>query len=411
VRALVISDTHFGAWTGEDLLRHDHELGLLARHLDDVDEVVFLGDLFDFLFSSVRDAVAASEGLLSLLREKLQGKRLVFLAGNHDHHLIAQYAEALRDLEVTTGESSPRLRDQVSRQLWFRQFLERRLDGVEIDLRYPTYTVGGVLCTHGHYLDYHAHRHGSLPNRLLGRALWSIACGGARTQTPSIEDYEAVITMLTELLYTIAQLPHGTAAQQGVFGALQRAERIAQGAGAPARVVKQLAGRVARQREPRDSSGQRAGSGEQQATLQQYDHDLRRARERRREAQPLSGGGTAGYGLARVVAPSDPTGPALDAIAQVVENLGWAHDTDKIVFAHTHQPLDDVTPQVGARVRYWNTGSWIYEPDLSSHEAYLAYLRKAWPGTAVLIDSDEPAPRLLEIRRHLSPLERSQAPS
>ncbi len=25
MRALVISDTHFGAWTGEDLLRHDHE--------------------------------------------------------------------------------------------------------------------------------------------------------------------------------------------------------------------------------------------------------------------------------------------------------------------------------------------------------------------------------------------------
>jgi hypothetical protein len=32
--ALVISDTHFGAWTGEDLLRRDHELGLPADHLE-----------------------------------------------------------------------------------------------------------------------------------------------------------------------------------------------------------------------------------------------------------------------------------------------------------------------------------------------------------------------------------------
>ncbi len=89
MRALVISDTHFGAWTGEDLLRHPE------------------------------DAVDAAGGLLDLLREKLQGRRLVFLAGNHDHHLISQQAEAVRELE----------------------------------LRYPTYTFGRVPCTHGHYLD------------------------------------------------------------------------------------------------------------------------------------------------------------------------------------------------------------------------------------------------------------------
>ena len=98
----MISDTHSGAWTGEDLLRHDHDLALLAPHLDDVDEVIFLGDLFDFLLP-----------------------------------------------RCTTRSPRP----------------------VQIELRYPTYRFGGVLCTHGHYLDYHAHRHGSLPNRLVGWAL------------------------------------------------------------------------------------------------------------------------------------------------------------------------------------------------------------------------------------------------
>ena len=73
------------------------------------------------------------------------------------------------------------------------------------------------------------------------------------------------------------------------------------------------------------------------------------------------------------------------------------------MFAHTHQPLDGVTTP-GGRIRYWNTGSWIYEPDLSSYEAYVGYLRHAWPGTAVLIDSDEPQPRLLRLREHLNPL-------
>jgi hypothetical protein len=38
MRALVISDTHFGAWTGEDLLRHPEKLALLEPRLD-VDEL------------------------------------------------------------------------------------------------------------------------------------------------------------------------------------------------------------------------------------------------------------------------------------------------------------------------------------------------------------------------------------
>ena len=62
-------------------------------------------------------------------------------------------------------------------------------------------------------------------------------------------------------------------------------------------------------------------------------------------------------------------------------NLGWARDTDKIVFGHTHQPLNGVIGP-SRRVRYWNAGSWIYEPDLTSKEAYRAYVRNAWPGSA-----------------------------
>jgi hypothetical protein len=63
----------------------------------------------------------------------------------------------------------------------------------------------------------------------------------------------------------------------------------------------------------------------------------------------------------------------------VVENLGWARETDKIVFGHTHQPLTDVSAQSGPPVRFWNTGSWIYEPELSSAGAYARYLQNGWP--------------------------------
>ena len=59
MRALVISDTHFGAWTGRDLLREEPFLERLAPQLEGIDELIFLGDLFDFLFGSVGDAVDA----------------------------------------------------------------------------------------------------------------------------------------------------------------------------------------------------------------------------------------------------------------------------------------------------------------------------------------------------------------
>ena len=80
MRALVISDTHFGAWTGRDLLREEFFLERLAPRLEGIDELIFLGDLFDFLFGSVEEAVDAADGLLALIAERMGGKRLVFLS-------------------------------------------------------------------------------------------------------------------------------------------------------------------------------------------------------------------------------------------------------------------------------------------------------------------------------------------
>ena len=105
MRALVISDTHFGAWTGRDLLAEELFLERLAPALEGVDELIFLGDLFDFLFGSVGEAVDASDGLLRLIAERLPGKRLVFLAGNHDHHLVHRDAENRLEAQLAAGRS------------------------------------------------------------------------------------------------------------------------------------------------------------------------------------------------------------------------------------------------------------------------------------------------------------------
>jgi UDP-2,3-diacylglucosamine pyrophosphatase LpxH len=397
VRALVISDTHFGAWTGEDILSQPDTLALLEPHLD-VDEVIFLGDMFDFMFSSLRDAIRASEGLMALLRERLQGKRFVFLAGNHDHQVVTREAEELEVLGLAMGEDAADLQERARRGDYFRTLLERRLEGVEVDIRYPTYTFAGVMCTHGHYLDFHARRTGAAPARLLARALWSIAVGG-QEHPPTGDDYEATITLLTAMLYTIAQLPNGTHAQRRAFALFEAVGRAARLTRAPAIAAEHAGDWVARHLV---AVARRRQVRTEHAT-ERYREARRQEAERQRRTGAPTGGEAATYALARSISPSDPAASAVEAIDKVVKNLGWARDTDKVVFAHTHQPLDNVTAGDG-RIHYWNTGSWIYEPDLSSREGYLAYLRNAWPGTAVLIDSDAPQPRLLRLREDLNPL-------
>lgn len=402
MRALVISDTHFGAWTGRDLLAEDAYLERLAPALEGVDELIFLGDLFDFLFGSVGDAVDASSGLLALIAQELSGKRLVFLAGNHDHHLVHRDAENRVEAHLAMGRS-PSDSGGAGDGLepgdgagpgFFRSFLARRLPGVEVEIAYPTYTFAGVLCTHGHYLDPHARLAGSRGDRLLTRTLWSIATGGPE-EPQTLEDYESVITLLTEWLYIAAQMPHGTHAQQNVFRAVRRAGRVGTVLGMPVRGAKRLAARAIER-----------GGGEVLPSEEHFEAIVRAeaARQRREQPAPQAAWPRPTYPAASVVSPSDPSERALEAFAQVVENLGWREQTDKIVFAHTHQPLADVRSARDSRTRYWNTGCWIYEPDLTSRQAYARYLRYAWPGTAVAIDDEEPEPRLLELLADLNPL-------
>jgi hypothetical protein len=41
---------------------------------------------------------------------------------------------------------------------------------------------------------------------------------------------------------------------------------------------------------------------------------------------------------------------------------------------------------------------------LSSHAAFVDYLRRGWPGTVITIDTEEPEPRLVELLADLNPL-------
>jgi hypothetical protein len=208
-----------------------------------------------------------------------------------------------------------------------------------------------------------------------------------------------VTTPLTKWLYIAAQMPQGTHAQQSVFRAAQRAGRFA------AALISLLVGGA--KRLAADLRDRGIGpSAEPLLSEEHYDAVVPGEAERQARKQPLSGPAWSRpiYPEPTVVARSDPSGRADNPVTQVVENLGSGDEAETIVFAHTHQPLADVRSSRDVRTRYWSTGSWIYEPDLRSRQAYARYLRFAWPGTAVLIDEDEPIPRLLEMLADLNPL-------
>jgi hypothetical protein len=222
MRALVISDMHFGAWTGDPVLAQPGGLDALEPALDGVDELVLLGDVFDFLFSSVEHAFEQAEPFFELVQRCMRGGRVVFTAGNHDHHIVVRAVRTAVEEKVVTG-AYPR----EPRPGFFERFLERRLEGVETRMVYPYYRVGDVLLAHGHYLD--AHLGGSLPNRLQARATRTV--GGLNGHGGlTEEDYEAVIVPLTELLFTVAQMPRGCAVQMAFheqFGRVGKVLRLA----------------------------------------------------------------------------------------------------------------------------------------------------------------------------------------
>jgi hypothetical protein len=287
MRALAISDMHFGAWTGDPVLAREFALRRLEPVLEDVDELILLGDVFDFLFSSVDYAFEQAEPFFELVQRAMHGRRVRFSAGNHDHHIVVRALRSLVEAQVATAAEGEELGRIYASQYasFFQRFMDRRLAGVDCEIVYPTYRVGDVLLTHGHYLD--AHLEGSFPNRLQARATRTIGGvnGDARLDE---QDYEAVIVPLTELLFTVAQMPRGRAVQKAFHHQFDRIGKL----------------------------------------LRLASHLPRRH-------------GSEG---------------ALPAFVKAAANLGWDRQADKIVFAHSHQPLDGV---MHGGARFWNTGSWI----------------------------------------------------
>ncbi len=318
VRRLIISDFHFGS--GDDLLRAPRALERIEPELEWADEVVINGDLFELVFASLGEAVAASRPFLELVGGHVE--RLHFPPGNHDHHLVALAGDERRLAAPGAGDPPP-----------FRVMPAERLlcalcPNVEVVTSYPICELDGMRIIHGHYLAAHIESFGW---RMMDRLAWSLTGEVQRPERLGIGDYEALISPLYELMYEMANLPQGKRAQQ-------QFERWLISMGTVARA-------------PGKASRQAAG----------FAHSIVRRRNTEEMLEPMDA----------------PTAQILAAMKAVCPNLSVAPGT--VVFAHTHTPLTG-RPSLHNHYTFWNSGSWLWDRRIRDGPAYR---ESAWPGTVL----------------------------
>jgi len=332
IRRLIISDCHFGS--GDDLMRAPLALERIEPELVWADEVVINGDLFELVFASLAEAVAAARPFLGLVNRHVG--RIHYLPGNHDHHLVSLASDERRIAELTGSPNPPPFRVMPAERL-----LRALCPDVDLITSYPICELDGMRFIHGHYIAAHIESFGW---RMMDRLAWSLTGEQQRPERLSIDDYEALISPLYELMYEMANLPQGKRAQQ-------QFERWLLSMGTVARA-------------PGKASRQAAG----------FAHSLIRRRTAEEMLEPMDA----------------PTAQILGAMEAVCLNLGVGDGT--VVFGHTHTPLA-ARSSTHSHYTFWNSGSWLWDRRIRNGPTYR---ESAWPGTVLRATAGE-----LDLRRLL----------
>jgi predicted phosphodiesterase len=341
VLAAVLSDLHLGTRSQADVLRHPSIRELLFEALAPADEIVLLGDVLELREQPLPDALGVALPFFQALGQAVPGKRITLLAGNHDHRLVADWLEELRldgkhlDLEQRTSPRDSRI----------GRLIADALPRNEVELAYPgVWLRPGTYAHHGHYIDVHM----SIP-RLEAIAVHATArlTGGLPDPPRTPDDYEAAITPLYAFAYALAQ---GSSRARRVLGMdLSRKvwQRIDGRRDIQSRTLRGLAIPSA------VWALNRAGMGPFEAKI---------------------------------------SGPALrdsglSGMHELIDALQI--DAREIVYGHTHRP-GPLPRDKHWDARLFNTGSWLYEPNLLGTTAGDS---PYWPGTVLFVEDDKP-PRL-----------------
>ena len=146
---MVISDTHFGlsSSTLNDPALVDQLMEEISVCGNGFDEIVLLGDIFDFWRVQPEKAVRDSIYFLRMLSR--MDVKIRYVVGNHDHHLVVQKQDDESMERMARGDLYP---VYVPSLRWPQTF-----NHLNIEMFYPTYRMRcchrNILLTHGHHLS------------------------------------------------------------------------------------------------------------------------------------------------------------------------------------------------------------------------------------------------------------------
>jgi predicted phosphodiesterase len=337
VSTAIVSDLHLGLASGRDLLRRPPVLEALTAALEEVDELVLLGDMLELRERPMRHVLADALPVLRQIGEAVEGKRVTVVPGNHDHHLSQPIIDSGRRLgRENFGQLAlPHLKEALG----------------DARLAYPGVWVRpDVYATHGHYLDVH----NTVPSfERLTIGFTRRLTGAGEPESPA--DYESAIGLVNAVTHALAQATRNGRAVGG-SGASVRLWQAANGRSSgrlPTLLLTRLALPAA------IGAINRAGLGPVKPDLSAI--ELRRA--------------------------------ALAGMHTVVERLGI--DAKHVIFGHTHRS----GPHAGDEG--WgpliNTGSWIHEPAFLGNDPKAS---PYWPGHVVIVP-DEGEPELQSLLAEL----------
>lgn len=352
----VISDLHLGTLAEADVLRTEPARDALLEALAGYDRIVLLGDTLELREQPTARILETTRPFFEALGEVTAGKRVTFVAGNHDNALADPFLERMRLDGAVLG---PVQEWPVEPGDGIAGRLAALLGGADVTFAYPGLQLrADVYATHGHYLDVHLTipRPESVIAHGMARAMGR-SNGGCRTAA----DHETVLAPMYAFYGRMAEgaSQHLLGRTGGASRAIWRRLNHGDG-GSP--VGRALLGRVAIPGAVAALNGLGLGPLKPEITAE----ELRRS------------------GLA--------------AIGRVVDGMGVG--TEHVVFGHTHRggplPGDDVAEWLSpGGVRLHNTGNWCLEPDLHGDAGPVGPYSA---GTLVRVDDDGP-PELVRVLR------------
>lgn len=220
-RVAVISDFHLGDPASTVDSGTCEALRSAIEALGQLDELILLGDVFDFWQAPLGEAIERGRDLVSSLFMLQNVKRIVYVPGNHDHHVCRMYFEEETARRLREGNTEPpELIIPMTDDCPVMAPLIPPDSAVPFSMVYPFHqlTVQGksVLFTHGHLLGLFE-RSLWMRNAMMSSLLLS------KGESLSLEDVERFASPYYEMLALSTSMPGVVNGRYRIYRAVIRA--------------------------------------------------------------------------------------------------------------------------------------------------------------------------------------------